>query len=594
MPFNLAYFRKLFSLFRREFGHYWFSIFGVAILSFISAILEGVGINSIIPLFSFINQNAGKGTDTISQFISTFFAVVHLPFTLKTLLIFIVALFFVKTGVSFITTYLLAKINANYERNTRSVLFKVTLQAGWPYLSQQKIGHLEQILTTDVTNSSILLSYVSSTILIITNLVVYTGVAVNISPAVAALTVAAGVLIFLVFKPLFYRNKQASAKVEEVYKHLAHHVNEHVLGMKTIKAMAMEEPVKRQADGYFDRVKNLNVHIIFIRNITNALLQPIGLIFVIAIFSFFYKLTAFNFASFAVIVYAINKLFAYVQLAQSQLHAISSMTPYVESIERYRHATQMAKESESGTEAFSFERTLAFENVSFGYITKREIVSDLNLIIKKGEVVGIIGPSGAGKTTVVDLLLRLLQPLSGFITLDNKDINAIKLSDWRRHIGYVSQDMFLLNDTIENNIKFYDTSISDETMAASTAMANILDFIKQQPSGFRTVIGERGVLISGGEKQRIILARILARRPDILILDEATSALDNESEMLIQKAIEKLKGITTVIVIAHRLSTVRTADTLVALENGTIRERGRPDELLRDKNSYFFRVYNVG
>ncbi|OGH70037.1 MAG: hypothetical protein A2754_00110 [Candidatus Magasanikbacteria bacterium RIFCSPHIGHO2_01_FULL_47_8] len=584
---------NLFALLQSEFGAYRTPILGLSVLSFVGGLLEGIGINSVIPLFSFVNKSATKGTDTISQTIEKFFSFFHLAYTLKTILIFIIGLFLVKAIIGFITTYISAKINTTYERNTRSGLFKLTLQAEWPYLSQQKIGHLEQTLTTDVTNSSVLLSYLSGTMLTVANLLVYILIAVNISPLIAALTSFVGIVVFFTFKPLFYRNRVVSQKVETTYKQLAHYVNEHMLGMKTIKATSSEAPIKEQADIYFDQVKNLNADVIAVRNLTNTLLQPIGLIFIIAIFSFFYKMTAFNFASFAVIVYAINKMFAYIQLAQSQIHAMSSMVPYTKSIQNYREEVGKKKEKDMGAAEFTFNNTLEFKDVNFTYHRGEETLSHISLNVKKGSMVGIIGPSGAGKTTLVDLLLRLLPVSGGRILLDGKDIQEIRLKEWRKSIGYVSQDMFLINDTIENNIKFYNPAITHDEVIAAAKLANLHEFIEQQPEGFATVIGERGISVSGGEKQRIILARILARQPQILILDEATSALDNESEALIQRAIERLKGNMTIIIIAHRLSTIKTVDTLVALENGKVREQGTPEELLKDKNSYFFRVYNV-
>jgi ABC-type multidrug transport system fused ATPase/permease subunit len=213
--------------------------------------------------------------------------------------------------------------------------------------------------------------------------------------------------------------------------------------------------------------------------------------------------------------------------------------------------------------------------------------------VQKGEMIGIIGPSGAGKTTLVDILLRLLKPQNGIILADDVDIDSIDLDSWHKNVGYVSQDIFLLNDTIEANIKFYSNSVSQNDVIAASKMANIYDFIQELPNKFDTPTGERGVKLSGGQKQRIALARTLARKPSILILDEATSALDNESEKRIQEVIENLKGKMTVLVIAHRLGTVMNCDNLLVLDKGKIIEEGKPQELLKDKESYFFKMYNI-
>ena len=167
------------------------------------------------------------------------------------------------------------------------------------------------------------------------------------------------------------------------------------------------------------------------------------------------------------------------------------------------------------------------------------------------------------------------------------------MNDWREHVGYISQDIFLTNDTIANNIRFYRDSISEDDIVDAAKKANIYDFIKTLPDGLNTIVGERGIQLSVGQRQRVAIARVLVKKPSILLLDEATSALDNESEMQVQKVIEKLKGDTTILVIAHRLSTITNSDKLLVIEEGVISEKGSPKELLKDKESYFYKVYNI-
>ena len=208
-------------------------------------------------------------------------------------------------------------------------------------------------------------------------------------------------------------------------------------------------------------------------------------------------------------------------------------------------------------------------------------------------MIGLIGPSGAGKTTTVDLLLRLFRPQSGELLIDGVNIDEMDKKSWRNNIGYVSQDIFLLNDTIENNIRFYDDSLSPKDIADATKSANIYDFIETLPDKLQTIVGERGIQLSGGQRQRIVLARILARKPSILILDEATSALDNESEHKIQEAIRDLRGKLTIIIVAHRLSTVIHSNRILVLKDGIIAEEGSPQELLNNTKSYFYKNYNI-
>jgi len=278
---------------------------------------------------------------------------------------------------------------------------------------------------------------------------------------------------------------------------------------------------------------------------------------------------------------------------QNNLHTINEYVPHLRSVLNYEKKAKDYEEMDRGKKKFVFNKQLQFNHVSFAYNDDRQILTDIDFNIAKGELVGLIGPSGVGKTTLVDLILRLLTPTQGQILLDQQNIKEITLKDWRQKIGYVSQDIFLMNDTVENNIRFYNKTLTKNEIIAVAKMANIYEQIINLPDKFNTIIGERGIMLSVGQRQRIVIARILARQPELLILDEATSALDNESEIKIQEVIKKLKGKITVLVVAHRLSTVIDSGRLIVLEDGRIVEQGPPAKLLEDQGSYFSKVYNL-
>lgn len=582
---------RIFRLLKTAFWQYKWQVVLMAFLSFFSGILEGVGINAVIPLFSFIE---GKGADDIiSRAIEKFFLYFNLTFTVKYLLIFISILFIFKAIILFIAKYITNRIAADYEYNTRSELLRLMFESNWLYLSRQRVGYLEQILITDIQKSSGLLAHASGVILILTNFIIYGFLAINISSAIASLSLVVGGSIFLFLKPLFYRTRLVSGEMVRKNKELAHYAAENIIGMKAIKSISAEYLALKKGLTCFDNLKTLSIKLNLLSNFIGVLMQPIAIFFIIGIFAIFYKTSIFSFASFAVIVYAINRIFSNIQLAQSEIHNMSAYVPYLISALNYKKNALEHKEQDFGKEKFNFNKALEFKNVSFAYNDRVKALFDINFSVKKGEMVGIIGPSGSGKTTIVDLLLRLFAPKKGDIFLDEENIANINVKDWRKNVGYVSQDIFLFNDTIENNIRFYVDFINDEDIKEAAKRANIYDFIESQPDGFKTMVGERGIRLSGGQRQRIVLARALVRKPQILILDEATSALDNESEILVQKAIKELKGRITVIAIAHRLSTVIHSDKLIVLENGGITEEGIPQELLKDKESYFSKVYNL-
>jgi ATP-binding cassette, subfamily B, bacterial MsbA len=216
----------------------------------------------------------------------------------------------------------------------------------------------------------------------------------------------------------------------------------------------------------------------------------------------------------------------------------------------------------------------------------------VTLQVRVGEVVALVGPSGAGKTSLVHLILRFYEPVSGCITIDGTNIRHISLDSLRAQIGIVSQDVMLFDDTVYRNILYGNLQASEEQVLEAARAAYADDFVQRMPRGYETVIGERGVRLSGGEKQRLAIARALLRNPPILILDEATSSLDSASEQMVQGALENLMKHRTTFVIAHRLSTVRHADNIVVLHAGAIAEMGTHDELLA-RGGLYRRLYEL-
>jgi subfamily B ATP-binding cassette protein MsbA len=244
----------------------------------------------------------------------------------------------------------------------------------------------------------------------------------------------------------------------------------------------------------------------------------------------------------------------------------------------------------------SFANRIRFESASFSYQENgegsREILSGINLEVKSGEVLAIVGSSGAGKSTLVHLIPRFFDVTGGRLLIDDHDVRDVTLASLRSQIGIVTQETVLFNDTVRNNIAYGQPHVCGKDVESAARMALAHDFVTEMPEGYETVIGERGLRLSGGERQRIAIARAILKNAPILILDEATSALDSESEALVQSALQNLMSGRTVLVIAHRLSTVRRADRIVVLEGGTITDIGRHEDLMQKLGTYR-RLYNL-
>ncbi len=513
-------------LFGTVFGAYRSQMVIITILGFLSGLFEGVGVSAIIPIFTFITGNEGLGSDFVSRSIERLFSLLHVDYTVPFLLLFIACLFILKAGVLFIANYINVKITFTYEQQIREQLFDKTLHARWEYLLYQKIGHLEKVLMDHVGNSAGAFMYASSTILMLTSLIMYIAVAVNISLTITLITLSVGGALFLVFKPLLFKTRKLSQHLVEATKQVANLINENMIGAKTVKSTSTEDEVIEKGKGFFNLLRDVRIKLSVYENCINLLIQPIGMVFILTVFLFSYSTPGFNFASFAVILYLIDKIFAYIQTAQRKLQNVNQVIPFIRSVSNYITEAERFKEHNERHEDFSFHDRLEFNNVAFAYDgSGAEVIHNISFTLHKGEMVGLVGPSGAGKTTIVDLALQLLTPKTGAITIDGRAINNIPLAQWRNNVVYVSQDIFLLNDTIAHNISFYK-HITHEDMVRAAKMAQIHEFIESLPDKFKTVVGERGTLLSTGQRQRVKLAYSVLGSPAVLFLDEPGSNLD--------------------------------------------------------------------
>ncbi|MBX3153597.1 ABC transporter ATP-binding protein [Candidatus Obscuribacterales bacterium] len=275
-------------------------------------------------------------------------------------------------------------------------------------------------------------------------------------------------------------------------------------------------------------------------------------------------------------------------LAGVQAQIVSALAVF----ERIFDYLDMHEES-TKTNGLALEKVngdIKFENVSFSYTDRADALKNVTISIEAGQVAALVGPSGAGKTTMTMLVPRFYEPQDGTITLDGRDITSIGLSELRKHIGIVTQETYLFHDTIKNNLRYAKPDATDEQIEAATRAANIHDFIAALPNGYESIVGERGHKLSGGERQRLAIARVLLKNPRVLIFDEATSSLDSENETLIQAALVPLMKGRTSLVIAHRLSTIQSADKIFVVEGGEVVESGDHTTLLA-KNGLYSRLY---
>lgn len=586
----IFYRSDFFSIFLRLFSSYRWHIALIALVSIFSSVLAGFGASFLIPLLSILigeDDFAGALPPFVARLISV------LPFTtsLRTFLAVIVALFLLKAAALFVFGYVRGRIMFDYRARAMQELFYQILSARWTYLLRQKAGYIQNSLVLDVDKCSHLLGSLAQAILSLVSVGIFLFFSFSISSTVTLFSLVVGGVMLLFLRPILRQMKKIGEAFSRESKEVFQYLVEHLGGIKSIKTGAIEDQVYERGAISFRRWMNLQLRAHMFRALNKQIVEPTTILFIALVFVFTYKSSSFSFQIFVATVYLIQQIFRQLEVLYGVFQDIAESMPHAYLLLQFRDALVKETEEKNGIKLFQMRSALAFEGVHFGYSKEREVLSGITFSLPKGKIVGLVGSSGAGKTSVADLMLRLLRPYSGKILLDGVNYEDISAVDLRRHIGYVSQDIFLLNDTIAENIRFYRENIGMETIVNAAKKANIYEFINALPQGFDTRAGDRGVMLSGGQRQRIVLARILAGSPEVLILDEATSALDNESEALIRTSIRNLRGSTTVFIIAHRLSTVRDVDHLLVLDQGKIIEEGRPEELLQDSQSHFYRMY---
>lgn len=575
----------------KTFRHYKRRFLVMIFLGSLGGLFGSLGIGTAIPLFSVVTGQSNP-SDFITDSVKMVFEMLHLPFKVPILLLFLILVFTAKAVMIFIAKYYNDVTTATYEEETRRSLLAATLHARWSNLASHKVGYVDRVILYDVQQNADALNQISTSIFTLTSLAAYVFVALRISATITLATLGFGVILFFVFKPVYYRTRKLAERIGLTFKQAGHRINESIIGAKTIKIFGAEHAMIRLGSEHFTNLKLIKIRTALYSYLISLSAEPVAITFIATLFLISYREPSFNIIIFGVTVYIVQKIFAFIQSLQNQLQNINQSIPYLRVVNTYAESVHAQHENKKGEKNIKLNSQIEFNDVGFRYDGDRDetILSGVSFRIPKGSMTAIIGPSGSGKTTIVDLLLRLFEPAHGTITIDGLDIQDTNLATWRSHIAYVPQDTFLINDSIRNNVRFYDPAITEEDIVQAIRQANLNEFIGELPSGLDTLVGERGVNLSGGQRQRIALARALARKPDILILDEATSNLDAASESAIQSAINDLKGTITILIITHRVASVTNTDQVIVLERGKLIEQGKPEELAAAPGSYFTRM----
>lgn len=458
------------------------------------------------------------------------------------------------------------------------------------YYSDKQTGEIMSRMINDTRQLEVLIAH--SLPDMATNVIVVAGVAVmifRINPLLALYTLIPVPFILLLSR-LFTTKVAPLFKInQEVLAGLNGHTQDNLSGIKEIQAFGKEGKESLGMKDYCRHYSFVNIR----ANFYNAMYHPavefitsIGTVIVMGAGGYFVMRGRMSTAD-------IVGFFMYLSLFYSPLSALARLAEDIQvsracgnRVLELLDTESEIKEDDDAKDIPTCSGDVRFDNVVFGYSGDSKVLDGISFDVKPGKMLALVGATGVGKTTIVSLLERFYDPQSGKITIDGHDIRHATLSSLRKNISIVLQDVFLFNGTVYENIAYGAENATEEEVYAAAKTACADEFIREMPEGYMTKIGERGVRLSGGQKQRIAIARAVLRKTPILVLDEATSAVDNETEAQIQKAIENLSGSHTLIVIAHRLTTIMKADDIIVLRDGKIAEEGTHDELMKKGGIY--------
>ena len=572
------------------------------VFNILSAVLNIFSFMAIIPILQILFQTGGDSvpqslmpiswdnlqeafSNNANYYVGQLIQNIGPTTTLLVIGIFLAFMTFLKTGAYFLSSATIIPIRTGVVRDIRNQLYHKITSLPLGFFSEERKGDIIARMSGDVAevensimssldmlfkNPILIIAYFSTLLVISWQLTLFTLVFVPVM----------GWFMGMVGRKL----KQNSIKAQALWSDTMSQVEETLGGLRIIKAFCAEKKMNNR----FDRINSAYRNDIMRVNIRQQMAHPmsefLGTVMIVIVLWFGgilvlsgdKMLTGPTFIYYLVMLYSIiNPLKEFCKAGYNIPKGLASM----ERIDKILNAENNIVENPSPRHIASFEHQIEFRNVSFRY-DKKWILRNINLTIPKGKTIALVGQSGGGKSTLVDLIPRYYDVQEGEVLIDGVNVKDLGIHNLRQLIGNVNQEAILFNDSFRNNISFGVDGATDEQIAEAAKIANAYDFIMQTEKQFDTPVGDRGSRLSGGQRQRVSIARAILKNPPILILDEATSALDTESERLVQDALERLMKTRTTVAIAHRLSTIKCADEICVIHEGEIVERGTHDQLL--------------
>ncbi len=559
-------------------------ITNIALLGVVS-LLEAASVLTLVPVADLLIKPDLGQASVITRKAIMIMHNLNLPVTTVSFMVIFIIFNVLVSGFQILVKHITLKTKYRVLQDYMVGTFSDFLCAKWQFFTSHKQGVL---LNTFINEIRIVGDAFGAMALFFVNLIqllLYLAVPFYLSWQIASISLCTAMLFALPFVFLGKINYKLGKQNTSTANQLFSVIQESIGSAKVILGFGNQNKSVRLLDDAYKAHRRATITSQTLSMAIPILFYPLGLVVVIiALFSA--RQLSISLSETVALLYSLLRVIPFVGQLPTLKNSLDNFFPSYEQIVSLRLSAKNMRQK-SGSKVFKgFNGKIALENLTFAYPGNKPVLENINVVIPKGKMVAFVGPSGSGKSTLVDSIMGFNEPLAGKITLDGVLLYDFDIISYRQRIGYVPQDSILFNMSISNNLLWANKFATADEIKDACRLANAVEFIEELPNKYDTLVGDRGVRLSGGQVQRLALARAMLRKPEILILDEATSSLDTHSERLIQKAIENISKKTTVIAIAHRLSTITSADYIYVLQKGCILEEGTYSDLMKRKGEF--------
>lgn len=561
----------------------------VLFLHIVVGLLSSISIVMLVPLLELVEIDVGYGK---WSWLLSAYGSLNVYARAAILMSAFIGLMLLRSLLQRISSVQQAKFLEQYEFNLRHTVYDGVFKADFEQLSRMRSSELLNLIVTQSRQCKLCLQYTMGFFSSLVTALMHLALACFISLPLTLLVLVVGVGFLYLFRPFLKKSREYGEKSIVAQREMYREIQNQFGAVKEIRAYGVEEEHRTRFDSVTSETRDINIKLARLRAVPQfcysvAVAVMIAIAFGVSVF-----LLDIGSGQLVMLVYIFSKLWPMFSSWQGQLQNIQSFAPAFDKIkDTVDRFDAEIKNVGSSDEKLAFEKEIRFDNVRFSYRGHDAVVlNDVSFSLPYGSMTALVGLSGAGKSTTADLLLGLLRPTEGQILADSTPLGDENIIAWRKSVGYVPQDPFVLNGTIRENLLRFHPNATEEEMISALKRSMAWGFVEKTELGLDTVIGDKGVGLSGGERQRLVFARVLLGNPSLIILDEATSALDYESESAIRETLQNIRGKATILIIAHRLSTIKGADRVIVLEDGRVSECDDIDNLLERNDSYLKRM----